>query len=318
MFKAKKIFYLLKLLILIASFGFIYFKIINQEQIEQLLSIIQGFSIKKYSLLGFVIFLMLVNWTIESYKWKVVIAQTQSIDIFTAIKSIFAGITISIFTPNRTGEFAGRILALKSENRIKAIFSTFVGNLSQLVITLCLGIFAYLLISLKYKGVFLDSYFTPLWANYVAIIALMLILLAYCNIEKSEYILSRFKLISRFRNYYESFYSFNKKQLSHFLILSLLRYSVFIFQFVIVLIIFEIHLNIFFIILSVCLIYLILTVIPTIALSELGVRGTVAIFVLGSLTDNLSGIFFASTTIWLINLVLPALIGSFIIYRSKI
>ena len=61
---------------------------------------------------------------------------------------------------------------------------------------------------------------------------------------------------------------------------------------------------------------------PTIALSELGIREGVSIAVLSGISDNTLGIISASFTLWIINIAIPALFGSLVLlqlkYQSKI
>jgi hypothetical protein len=64
--------------------------------------------------------------------------------------------------------------------------------------------------------------------------------------------------------------------------------------------------------------FLALAIIPTIALAELGVRGKLSIFLFGMFSTNTLGIVLTASTIWLINLVVPALAGSLFILGIKI
>jgi hypothetical protein len=72
-------------------------------------------------------------------------------------------------------------------------------------------------------------------------------------------------------------------------------------------------------------VYFVISVVPTIALAELGIRGSVSIFILGlyykssgTFTDEISmGILAASSVLWLINLILPALIGTIFVFNLK-
>ena len=64
--------------------------------------------------------------------------------------------------------------------------------------------------------------------------------------------------------------------------------------------------------------FLILAVVPTIALAELGVRGKISIFLFSVFSTNTIGIVLTATTIWLINLVVPALAGSLFILGIKL
>ena len=86
-----------------------------------------------------VLALMLLNWGIEARKWQLLMRHLQPFSISTAFKSVLAGSSITVLTPNRIGEYGGRILYVKAENRIKAISLTIVGSISQLLITLLMG-----------------------------------------------------------------------------------------------------------------------------------------------------------------------------------
>ncbi|MCU0371563.1 MAG: hypothetical protein MUC31_09120, partial [Bacteroidales bacterium] len=65
--------------------------------------------------------------------------------------------------------------------------------------------------------------------------------------------------------------------------------------------------------------------VPSLALTELGVRGSVSIFVIGLYFDR-SGmghdgvemaVLTAATVIWLVNLIIPAILGTFFVFSLK-
>ena len=64
--------------------------------------------------------------------------------------------------------------------------------------------------------------------------------------------------------------------------------------------------------------FLALAIVPTIALAELGVRGKISIFLFGVFSPNTLGIVLTASSIWLINLVVPALAGSLFILGIKL
>jgi hypothetical protein len=86
-----------------------------------------------------VVFLMILNWGIESKKWQLLVNHVQRFDFTRAFKSVLAGCGVTMLTPNRIGEFGGRILFVAEEHRIKAISLSLVGSLSQLLVTLVMG-----------------------------------------------------------------------------------------------------------------------------------------------------------------------------------
>ena len=107
--------------------------------------------------------------------------------------------------------------------------------------------------------------------------------------------------------------------------MSLLRYLVFSTQFYLFLRAFDVQLTLGEAMMLIPVIYLVTTSIPTIALSELGVRGSVSVFFIGvfmssdfmGVRDIQLRVFAASTCIWIINIALPALIGTSFVYHLR-
>jgi hypothetical protein len=68
----------------------------------------------------------------------------------------------------------------------------------------------------------------------------------------------------------------------------------------------------------VSVLFLILAVVPSIALIEIGLRGEVSLQLMGMFTVNPLGVSLASVSIWFINLVLPAIVGSILFLGIKV
>jgi hypothetical protein len=64
--------------------------------------------------------------------------------------------------------------------------------------------------------------------------------------------------------------------------------------------------------------YYVMALVPTIALTELGVRSAVAVLFLGQVTDRHPDIVNATVSLWLINLAVPALIGIVFVFMFKL
>ena len=86
-----------------------------------------------------VILLMIVNWSFEAIKWKISVKDIQQVSFFKALKAVLSGVSFSVSTPNRVGEYLGRVLYMDDGNRLKTISITIVGSISQLIITLLMG-----------------------------------------------------------------------------------------------------------------------------------------------------------------------------------
>jgi hypothetical protein len=101
------------------------------------------------------------------------------------------------------------------------------------------------------------------------------------------------------------------------LIFSIVRYFIFSLQFILLLDIFGVDVSFFDAVFAVMLVFFFITITPTITIAEIGVRGSVAIFIIGFFSSNSLGILSSTCTLWFINLIIPAIIGSFFIFSLK-
>ena len=76
---------------------------------DSFLQIVRAFDSTDIWKLMAVCFFMLLNWGLEARKWQLVIRRIQPIRWIQALKAIFTGTTLAFFTPNRMGEYIGRV-----------------------------------------------------------------------------------------------------------------------------------------------------------------------------------------------------------------
>ena len=104
LFKNKFINGLIKLLIVVLLLWAIYSQVFAKENIDDIWAIfIENFSFPNLYWLIFIVVLVPVNWGIEAYKWKQLIQNFTDLSFWKTYKAILAGITVSLFTPNRVG-----------------------------------------------------------------------------------------------------------------------------------------------------------------------------------------------------------------------
>lgn len=265
---------------------------------------------------------MLVNWGIEAWKWQIQLAPLEKISFIKAFKSVLAGCSITMLTPNRMGEFGGRILYVKKENRLRAITLTILGSISQFLVTILMGT-AGLLVMKYFSGEDSETFrlipdFLSNTVLFTAIALSTFTLLFYFRIGWLLHLMERVKFLSKPLKYVRLLEQFSGKQLLRILLLSFLRYSVFILQYLLLLNVMGIDINsqVSFWLLTVF--YLIMAMAPTIGFAELPVRATASVELFKLFSPNIVGIQAAALGIWLINLVLPAIVGSVLILGVKI
>ncbi|MDD3637441.1 MAG: lysylphosphatidylglycerol synthase domain-containing protein [Bacteroidales bacterium] len=319
----------LRLLIIGATLWYLYDQLIASEKFQTLSELLAERlnDTKHLGIILLAIILMPVNLFLETVKWKFQIRKLEKVKLNKAFTAVLSGISVSMFMPNRVGDYLGRVFILEKASHIKGVLLTMIGSLAQLLVTLVIGGVA-LLFFLP-----MTDYFSAnnQWL-YSAVLVLILVLLSagvfiYFNINLLYVIVkslfpSKSKVILP---YIEVFNYFTHKQLAYILGLSVLRYGVFSLQFILFLWAFELPLTYSEAIMLVGVSYLFITLIPTVALSELGVRGSVSIFLFSIWLQSQQlvfdgfevGVFAASSAVWLVNIVVPALLGVFFVYRLK-
>jgi hypothetical protein len=297
----------------------IYRQLANQDHLEKSWQQIRNsFASSRILYLGAVILLMIVNWALESFKWKLCIQHIQQIGFITAFKAVLSGVSFSVSTPNRVGEYLGRVLYMDEGNRLKAISLTITGSLSQLIITLVMGLVGWITLGpvLEAKG--LLSHF---WYNgilYGTIIVLLILTILYFRLAGVARWFERIKGIRKYGWLFRALEEFNATLLLQLLSLSALRFMVFIAQYYLLFRFFGVELSWGQTLWTVSVSFLVMAVIPTIALfTDLSLRGEISLKLVGLFSDNHLGIWFASVNIWVINLIIPALAGSLLILSIK-
>jgi len=263
---------------------------------------------------------MPINWSLEAIKWKLLLKNKEEISFFVAIKAILSGASISAVSPNRTGDYFGRIFVLKKTKFWEGVFITLIGSYAQTITTLIFGgmaLFGFIAPSLL-STENVDSN-KLIYFQYAYFTILTILIVLYFRISIIVKLVPQ-KWI-KIHKYVNIFIKYKFNQLSTTLSISILRYLVFSFQFYILLFAVGINfLNPFEGLLVTSAIFLINTIRPSIALLEVGIRGSVAIFVMGLFLANKeynfhidNAMLLASSLLWLINIILPAIIGLFFI-----
>jgi len=262
---------------------------------------------------------MPVNWFIETVKWKFLIRKLENLTFLEAFKAVLSGISFALISPNRIGELAGRVFILKKENRGKAVFVTAIGSLSQMLITVIVGLFSGIIVLFFYpeltKVLNSDQLF---YLKIVTLSSAVSGLLILFNLRYLVFFFKRINLNLKFIKYIEVLSEYSVNEILKVLLLSFLRYIIFSLQFVLLLYFFDTELLFFEAFAGIALTYLLSSLVPVLSIFEISVRGTAAIIFLGMFSQNIPGILSAAAVLWLINLALPGVAGSIVFYRTKL
>lgn len=255
-----------------------------------------------------------LNWSIESWKWMLVVKRIQPVRFITACKAVLSGLSFSVTTPNRVGEYLGRVLYMDEGNRLKAISLTITGSISQLLVTLLMGLVSLVALQKTVISAGLISAFWYNWILYGTLLVTIVLTVFYFRIGWLVRWLDRLPGVRRYKWLFEALESFDATILLQLLSLSAGRFVVFILQYWLLCSLFDVEISWWACYWTVSLSYLVMAAIPTIALfTDLSLRGTVSIQLLGLYSSNHLGIGLAAASMWLLNLIIPALAGSLLI-----
>lgn len=264
----------------------------------------------QFSTLFFLLFmmvLMLLNWSIETFKWKILYNE-QKLKFSSAFKAVFAGVTFSMFTPNRIGEYGGRAAMLHKSQRVNAVLSNLIGSMAQWMVLFILGCFSLFILVLIGELTWSKSMliFYLLFASFISISLFFL----YFNLGKVVNHLKRFRMFHKFSSQSDLDLG-NAQKLWLVLFLSLLRYSVYSLQYLLILIFLEIPLDPILSLMAIAVVFLMQTGLPVPPSTGLIARGNIALYVFGLLIqqDHAYIILAATFSLWMINVLIPAAFG---------
>ncbi len=264
--------------------------------------------------------LMLVNWWLEIRKWQILVAPYEKVNFISAFKAVIGSLAFGIATPNRVGEYGFRALYLTPANRKSGILLTVLSSLAQLVFTLTGGVLAVIYWLAEHPEISALPSFS-LWMLLSILLLFItgtILFICYFRLSLFHKFSQRFRLLQKIIPPVSELKLITNILRIRVLILSLLRYLVFLIQYIIVWQFFGADLYWYESLLSSAIIFLLMAFVPTIALAELGVRGQVSVWVAGIFTHNFLAIVAGTTFIWLVNLFLPALCGSFLLWTFRV
>ncbi|MEX1002217.1 MAG: lysylphosphatidylglycerol synthase domain-containing protein [Crocinitomicaceae bacterium] len=255
--------------------------------------------------------LMPINWLIESLKWHLLVKIIRPQPFLLSVSSVLAGISTSLLTPNRVGNFIGRTVSMEKELRTKAVIATIHSNIAQFLASVLFGFLGLMLVgfdqtligegALRFSAFFIFTFALIIYF-FPKIIDVNPLSRMY-----SEQMKNGLNLIQK---------STVRLKFT-VLILSILRYTVFLVQFYLLLLAFGTFPNPLVLIPAIALVYLVTTMIPSFLFGKLFVREATALFILGAFGVGTAVILATVFILWILNLALPALIGAIILMRTK-
>ncbi len=296
---------LAKVLVVALTFGYIFYRLKNNPDLDFFEFANNTFSkggMTGYFLLFFLL-LATLNWYFEILKWQNLASTIHKTDFKTAWKQTLASLTVSLATPNRIGEYGAKALFFNRGKRKKVLLLNFFSNVAQLAVTVLFGLVGICYFIQNYEVSF------SLGAVLLFILALLAIGIGGYILRKKELFLKGFSLSNIFR-FFKKFP--NALKLKVF-IFSIFRYLIFSGMFYGLLLFFGAEIPIYSAMALIFGMYLLVSVVPTIFVFDVVVRGGVAVWLFSY--AGVPELIVLSTVLamWIFNFVLPSILGSFFV-----
>jgi len=270
-------------------------------------------------LAGAALLLMPVNWLLESCKWRLLMGSLRPISIGTAMRGVAAGIAFSLFTPNRLGEYAGRVLVVDARDNWPAFWSTAVGNFCQLIVLLTIG---------GLGAAYFSGYYLPVIQKALAYllpvggVSVLLLAWGLFRLERwSAWLEARpffRRWTGRVRGQLRHLRRFRAPALMGGISLAALRYLVYSTQYALLLRFFGVGVPLDAAYAGIATLFFIQTGLPLPPLLGLLARGELALLIWGVFGANELSVLAATFSLFIINLVGPALLGMAFVVKVNV
>ncbi len=268
-----------------------------------------------YNVLWFVaaLLLVLLNINIDAYKWRLALQSKYSMSQSLAVRAILVGMSVGILTPNRIGEFAGRLLFVSSRYRIAATAATLISSLSALIVVYFLGGIA----------VFWFEWPTsfPEWlkqaGSIIVLLAFVILLSIYFGSNSVIVLLRKLPRGRRYTKYLRLTAHFAKGDLLRLLILSVIRALLVYLQLFFLARFVGLFFSLSELVFLFPILFLFQAIIPSSIFTDLGVRGGIAYVLFFPISGSVLLAVMPTYMLWLSNVIIPASLGGLILINSK-
>ena len=242
--------------------------------------------------LGFVFFLMILNWYLEALRWKVSLQSFDPISIKRAWNVILSGLALNWILPFTSGDLIARIF--QQRDKYQTSSAAMLNRGIMLGFTLILGFYGV-------SHLAIDT----TWDGLLSVIIIAGIGITLFVFRKS---------LSGFLQYFQELSSASFIKIT---ILSLMRYVVFVVQFYLLLVVFMPEAEPTLLIAGIGWIFLIRSALP-LFFGGVGVREASGILFFEPHIADLQLVLIPVFLIWIINTVIPSLVGLIFVWRTKL
>ncbi|UXX78896.1 lysylphosphatidylglycerol synthase domain-containing protein [Reichenbachiella carrageenanivorans] len=272
--------------------GVVALKLINDpDKLNQLLQV----RFSNWAGLAFCLFLLPFNVVLEAWKWQSILKPIEYKPLQDCVKVILSGKSLNVISPLGIGDAFARYFGIATARRNQIYAALLMDRFSQLLPTLVFGA---------------GSVFYLLAHGFVVPVNSILLTVSVAGVLFSCLGLWGWWYRADLREYAQLIMRLDTRQILKIMTLAVARYAVFSIQFLLIFWSLGADLSFTVLCLGVAWIFLIKTLVPNISvLGDLVKRQLSAVLFFSFFTLDVGLVIVASFLVWLVNIVLPALVG---------
>lgn len=291
------LFVLLKVAIVVIAFFVIYTRLAQDDfSFYDFIQVLKLHDLLGFTPLCYFLLFSIANWNIEFLKWQSLVASVRKINFKESMLQSLGAQTLAMITPNRLGEYGAKALFFQKGER-KSIFElTFFHNLHQLLATVVFGIIGL---------VWLQKWF---WLALIVSCCLVGFLVAFLLKKQA---IKGYTLQELWENYVQIPLQLRIKNISF----SILRYLIFSHQYYFALLLFRADLDYTTIMSCIFSMYVLASFVPVISIFDVVVKSGISVLLFRTFGVESWLVISTSLLMFLGNTALPAVLGSYTVYK---
>lgn len=295
-------------LLITAAYGYLVYVLVTFDHYDELLAHFRSAGLLEWSFLILCISLFPVNILAEAWKWRYLIKDVEKISIVEAQKQVYYGFVGAFLTPERLGDYPTRVTRIADKEKwLPAITLGFAGSMALSTVNISGGV-----LSLLFSGAELPGMSTRTILITALAFILFFIVLLFVLPSIARWLDGRKEWGKTMQTFIDAIGSFPPMRFPVLVAQSLVRYIVYATQLYLALRFCGVDLAPLTYLIVIPLHYLFVTLTPTVPAADAAVRGGVGALIFGFFTPNTAGVALAAIMLWLINSMLPMLVGTFV------
>ena len=295
------------MLLILVAYGYLAYRLIIFDDYASFFSAFHTINIGRWLILATILLLMPINVVAEAGKWRLLLRKTEPMTIWGAQRQVYYGYVGAFITPYHAGDYPARAMLLKDKSNFSAAVGLgLVGTVALLVVELIFGIPATWLF-ISYNPDIPMQYFAVAFIVLVLLLSFLPHIVRY--LSRREWQNTQMRQLSLALSHIS--YPFFMKTIAW----SMLRYTIWAIQLALTLQFCGVDMTLVQYMIAIPFYYMVVAIFPSMPVLHIAIRGSWSLIIFGVFSPNTAGIALAVALIWLINTVLPMLIGS-VLYKN--